>query len=646
MPVENRFDNIENDLLYAERALLGDWQSFNEERKIFIKDFENSFDVQAVPWSWKTTALLAKIIIMERNFDKINWWILILSYTNKAVDNIKFRIWKYCSKIFNSEKCFIWTIQSFVDTFLGKPYYNFKYHKKVEDIDNDYRLSSIKNWIWYNGRFKNNKNFNYLWLKLNDDWEFYWVKFVGKNTPTYKKTKEAYQNVRDLGIFNFNEMFYFAEKYINEYPIILNILRKRFKYIFIDEIQDLEINHINLIENIFNAPCCVIQKIWDINQSIFRDESADFGDTHNWLPKNYKDTGKPYFISWSYRLSDKNAEVVNQFQLNQGYEKIEWLNAKSKGFSPTLLLYNSWDIGKIVDRFIENLNKKWFEKNCLVPNEKINDQDKLRYNVIARRTKDADNRLSLKHYFVDYSKEISEVKNLRKIHYRNMISYLNSAFMCRNNFSLVIKMILYSIINILRWHTINWKEIHWIRSLYDSLKGNEGMYKSFKIFIYEEWLKIKQCWWSKDELMSIKKDIISKLNAFFLDCGFCSNWLSKDYLSDDISENNIPLSWNESDCLVKDWYYISFDSVHGCKWQDHKVTLFVSTKFHKDDINYFIDIYNSENKDSSRNIAAKKIFYVWFSRAKDRLCYAAKKEWVTQENIKMLESRGWEIISL
>ncbi len=646
MPVENRFDNIENDLLYAEKALLGDLQSFNDERKIFIKDFENSFDVQAVPWSWKTTALLAKIIIMERNFDKINWWILILSYTNKAVDNIKFRIWKYCSKIFNSNKCFIWTIQSFVDTFLGKPYYNFKHHKKIDEIDDEYWLSSIKKRIWYSYRLEKQTNFKYFSLHINDNWELDWEIWVNKNTETYKKLQKAYQDIYNLGIFNFDEMFYLAEKYINEYPVIKDVLRKRFKYIFIDEIQDLKKNHINLIENIFDSPCCVIQKIWDINQAIFRDEKSWSENNCNRLPKCYKGTENPYFISWSYRLSVKNAEIVNQFQLNQDYEKIKWLNVKSKGFSPTLLLYDSWDIDKIIDRFIENLNKKWFEKNYIVPNEKINDQDKLRYNVIARTTKNAGNRLSLKDYFVDYSKESSEVKNLRKVHYRNMISYLNSAFMCRNDISSVRKMLLYSIINILRWHKINWKEIHWIRSLYDSLKDNEETYKSFKLFIYEECLKIKQCWWNKDELILIKKDIISKLKVLFLEYGFCPNWLPKDYLSDEISDNYTPLSWNESDYLVKDWYYISFNSVHGCKWQDHKVTLFVTTKFHKDDIKFFIDIYNGKNHNKKHHIAAKKIFYVWFSRAKDRLCYATKKEEIPQKDIKMLESKGWEIISL
>ena len=146
--------------------------------------------------------------------------------------------------------------------------------------------------------------------------------------------------------------------------------------------------------------------------------------------------------------------------------------------------------------------------------------------------------------------------------------------------------------------------------------------------------------------ISIKENIISKLNTFFWEYGFPFNWLPENYLSDDISDDNIHSSWNKSNYLIKDWYYISFDSIHGCKWQEHKATLFVSTKFYKDDIKYFIDIYNSKNQNNKHNIVAKKIFYVWFSRAKDRLCYAAKKEWVTQENIKMLESRGWEIISL
>jgi hypothetical protein len=49
MLADKLHNSFEEDFLYAQKLLLKEGQYFNDERKIFICDFENSFDVQAVP---------------------------------------------------------------------------------------------------------------------------------------------------------------------------------------------------------------------------------------------------------------------------------------------------------------------------------------------------------------------------------------------------------------------------------------------------------------------------------------------------------------------------------------------------------------------------------------------------------------------
>ena len=57
-------DNISNDeIRNAEKILLPNGKEFDEERKVFIRNF-NTIDLQAVPGSGKTTALLAKLVIL------------------------------------------------------------------------------------------------------------------------------------------------------------------------------------------------------------------------------------------------------------------------------------------------------------------------------------------------------------------------------------------------------------------------------------------------------------------------------------------------------------------------------------------------------------------------------------------------------
>lgn len=110
----------DEDIVYPERVLLFKGQEFDDERKIFIKNLE-TIDLQAVPGSGKTTALLAKLLILEKHLPFDNGsGILVISHTNAAIDEIKSRIAKYCPKLFSYPN-FVGTIQSFVDEFLAIP---------------------------------------------------------------------------------------------------------------------------------------------------------------------------------------------------------------------------------------------------------------------------------------------------------------------------------------------------------------------------------------------------------------------------------------------------------------------------------------------------------------------------------------------
>lgn len=136
--------NITNsDIEYAEKILLPENHHFDDERLEFIRDF-TSLDLQAVPGSGKTTALLAKLIILEKYLPlKDNRGILVISHTNTAVDEIKERIGNYCPKLFSYPN-FIGTIQSFVDIHLAIPCFTNLYKSKPYRIDNEIYNERIK----------------------------------------------------------------------------------------------------------------------------------------------------------------------------------------------------------------------------------------------------------------------------------------------------------------------------------------------------------------------------------------------------------------------------------------------------------------------------------------------------------------------
>src|ERR1035437_4013982 len=89
---------LDNDIPYAEKILLPEGKEFDEERKTFICNLD-TIDLQAVPGSGKTTALLAKLLILEKKLPfEDGSGILVISHTNAAIDEIKGKIQKHCPK--------------------------------------------------------------------------------------------------------------------------------------------------------------------------------------------------------------------------------------------------------------------------------------------------------------------------------------------------------------------------------------------------------------------------------------------------------------------------------------------------------------------------------------------------------------------
>ena len=252
----------DDDIRYAEQILLPEGKEFDEEeRKAFIRNL-NTIDLQAVPGSGKTTALLAKLLVLEKKLPFSDGsGILVLSHTNAAIDEIKEKIQKHCPKLFSYPN-FVGTIQSFVDEFLAIPFYITKFKKKPVRIDseifdevatnrfNNLPNSAAKTWLMRQrdpeGLFKNlrfdvdlnlTKGMNGA-ISLRSD----------SNSATYKTFKTIKFQILSSGFLNYDDAYFLAECYLKNIPEIKTILQKRFSYVFVDEMQDMDTHQYNLLE--------------------------------------------------------------------------------------------------------------------------------------------------------------------------------------------------------------------------------------------------------------------------------------------------------------------------------------------------------------------------------------------------------------
>ena len=289
----------DEDICYAESILLPVGKTFDEERRRFIRNLD-TIDLQAVPGSGKTTALLAKLVILERKLPFSDGsGILVISHTNAAIDEIKEKIQKHCPKLFSYPN-FIGTIQSFVDEFLAIPFYISKFNEKPNRIDHEIYNEKIKGFIekpWlYTLNFDKNITDKVAYIKNNNEGLFYKYRFhlsteirlvkmlnegileiskprgrtraenytdytEAEKTDVYKWFFEFKKSILKSGILHYDDAYFLADVYLSRTPTIKTILQNRFSFVFVDEMQDMDTHQYNLLEKIFYDDGNSISKI-------------------------------------------------------------------------------------------------------------------------------------------------------------------------------------------------------------------------------------------------------------------------------------------------------------------------------------------------------------------------------------------------
>lgn len=374
----------DNDILYAESILLKNGDRFDQERIDFIKNLQ-TIDLQAVPGSGKSTALLAKLLILERYMPFSDGrGILVISHTNAAIDELKSRIGKYCPKLFTYPN-FIGTIQSFTNTYLAGHYLKLRFNTQLRIVDDQQFIDSLIKYytkikwddnygklakFFYGRNIKeaerlgktlgseDSKSINKICELLIEEnikklhFDFIEKKFQvsGESTVLLSDEKNLKFNGLEMlftetfknGILSYRYAYLFANEFITTYPKIIDTIGNRFQYAFVDEMQDMDALQYSLLENCLHNGKTVYQRIGDNNQAIY---NTDNEESINWV-------GRPSTlnIQGSHRLSSPIANVVSKLSLTHAI--VIGNNNQSK-IKPIILCYRSKDIKKVIPKFNE-----------------------------------------------------------------------------------------------------------------------------------------------------------------------------------------------------------------------------------------------------------------------------------------------------
>jgi DNA helicase-2/ATP-dependent DNA helicase PcrA len=666
---------IEKHIPQAEKVFLGEgtFKDDRNERIDFIKNLETC-DLLAVPGSGKTTALIAKLYCIAQNMPfEDGSGILVLAHTNNAVDEIEKKLKKHCPQLFEYPN-FVGTIQSFVNKFLAIPHFTQKNKSKfrvIDDIEyNDIFRNYFKNQKGPVGYFsnKNPKLFFNARLNINGNGEIFICnnnenKLLEFNIPrtwinnniVEENSNQIYDFIKNTkikffqkGLLHYDDCYFYAKQYLLTNPNSKLILQKRFKYIFIDEMQDLEDYQIKIIDDIFFAENSktVIQRIGDKNQSIYHivKENCDW-KTRQEFNSKYADLS----FQNSLRLNFNVANLVDKFVFErpENYKVVGKLEESM--LKPHLIVINRDTTGDQLKNKFEELIKIYnlhlCEKNL-----------KHGFKIVSWVTEkeEDNNEIYLQKLFSNYSKKNHSPKE----DYKSLKDYLYYFDKEKKTLESIRKSILNSFTRILDLEEINDENGRRFRksTLMQFIKNqSEEYYNNFNAKLYSWCFRIVVN--KKNE--EVYKEIVSfvKSKDFIgLNWHNIENYQPMNILKSDqfLISSDFKLREEPKEGLKeKEEIQIDLASVHAVKGQTHCATMYIESYFHNYELNkkkikecILGKEHNIQKEKSiSQAVQALKMMYVGFSRPTHLLCFVVLEENVKNYLDSLCHTNGgiWEI---
>ncbi len=630
MPAEIEITDV--DITHASNILLPVGEKFDEERVAFIKNL-STIDLQAVPGSGKTTALLAKLLILERRLPfEDGSGVLVISHTNAAVEEIKETIGKYCPRLFLYPN-FVGTIQSFVDQFLAIPYCVNKFGARPYRIDDEiynqnardffHRLqpSRIKTWLetkhnpeefFLNLRFDKELN---IVDQINGD-----IVLKSKNaSPTYKAIRNIKWNWIKSGFLHFDDAYVLADLYIDSYPKVIKFLQKRFRYVFVDEMQDMDKHQHDLLECVFyedGSSISKYQRVGDKNQAIYNG-SAKLDEI--WSER------ETLAINGSHRLTPAVAEIVNCFALHRD-ANFHVTGHRDAEIPPCLIVYDDEKITAVIKKFSEVVSGML--ESGQIPKSQAN-----KYKAIAWRkdTKDGE-KIGLSNYYPAFNTQMHK----SSIDYSYLEDYLYVNPSSGNSLAPISANIVNALLKILRLEDVKTDSGRYFTKglLFACLRDqHEAFLAVLKQNLYN---------WSID--IAKGKDVTKRIRDFLPD--FLALFeetinLSKDFIDSgrEIELDDVEKKTEINPNIVN---YHGFDieirTVHAEKGKTHTATLYMETYYYQDGRGANAKSYESQRLseqfkgskltggEGDRVKKSAKVMYVGISRPTHLLCIAVHKD--------------------
>ena len=302
----------------------------NQKEAIYTNEVNTL--VLAGAGSGKTLTIVGKInyLIKELNIDPKE--ILCISFTNDSVNNLKEKIeydvdiytfHKLAVEIINDYKKSITIVSNYLDFIVNEIFLSI-----INNIDEKLLKTISNSIISFINLFK---NYNYEYT--------YFDKLLKKNKSklleVIKKIYVIYDDeLKSTNYVDFNDIINLSIKLIKNTG-----LKRYYKYIIIDEFQDISKNRYELIMAIRNSCNSKIFAVGDDFQSIYKFAGSNINLITNF--KKYFGYTKIIKIVNTYRNSSDLIEVASKFIMKNKNQIKKRLISNKRKYKPIKIIYYS-----------------------------------------------------------------------------------------------------------------------------------------------------------------------------------------------------------------------------------------------------------------------------------------------------------------
>jgi DNA helicase-2/ATP-dependent DNA helicase PcrA len=277
-------------------------------------NIEHHFKVNAGPGAGKTTWLINHIQNVVQHSNRLGQVkkIACITYTNVAAEKILSNLGEVC------ERVEIGTIHAFLYKHIVKPYVSFLNIPElaVDKIKGHDEYAPNKSFL-YGVKAETKQSYlddkDLLYALINLQWKFDSngvLQVMPRNISKYKIKRETYlvykKKCWSRGILHHDDVLYFSWRLINEYPSVLEILRAKFPYIFVDEFQDTNPIQAKILKKLSEKES-IVGVIGDRAQSIYKFQGADVAQFVDF----YLDGMLEYKIEGNHRSTVEIISILN-----------------------------------------------------------------------------------------------------------------------------------------------------------------------------------------------------------------------------------------------------------------------------------------------------------------------------------------------